>query len=76
MNSVQDALVLQEVRRVVGDQIELRVDANCRWTFEEAITFGLLVKKCNLQYIEVWYSINYCNLIVLVLLGNFTFFLS
>ncbi|XP_009127684.1 protein PHYLLO, chloroplastic isoform X1 [Brassica rapa] len=52
VNSVQDALVLQEVRRLVGDQIELRVDANCRWTFEEAITFGLLVKKCNLQYIE------------------------
>ncbi|CAF1905444.1 unnamed protein product [Brassica napus] len=52
VNSVQDALVLQEVRRVVGDQIELRADANCRWTFEEAITFGLLVKKCNLQYIE------------------------
>ncbi|KAF2599247.1 hypothetical protein F2Q68_00008609 [Brassica cretica] len=52
VNSVQDALVLQEVRRVVGDQIEVRADANCRWTFEEAITFGLLVKKCNLQYIE------------------------
>ncbi|CAN8236071.1 unnamed protein product [Cochlearia groenlandica] len=52
LNSIQDAVVLQEVRRVVGDQIELRVDANCRWTFEEAIQFGLLVKSCNLQYIE------------------------
>ncbi|CAH2066254.1 unnamed protein product [Thlaspi arvense] len=52
VSSVQDAVVLQEVRRVVGDQIELRADANCRWTFEDAIKFGLLVKSCNLQYIE------------------------
>uniref|UniRef100_A0A1J3CVU3 Protein PHYLLO, chloroplastic n=1 Tax=Noccaea caerulescens TaxID=107243 RepID=A0A1J3CVU3_NOCCA len=52
VSSVQDAVVLQEVRRVVGDQIELRVDANRRWTFKEAIEFGLLVKSCNLQYIE------------------------
>ncbi|CAA7053570.1 unnamed protein product [Microthlaspi erraticum] len=52
VSSVQDALVLQEVRRVVGNQIELRADANRRWTFEEAVKFGLLVKNCNLQYIE------------------------
>ncbi|CAE5963485.1 unnamed protein product [Arabidopsis arenosa] len=52
VNSVQDALVMQEVRRAVGDQIELRADANCRWTFEEATEFGLLVKSCNLKYIE------------------------
>ncbi|VVA98761.1 unnamed protein product [Arabis nemorensis] len=52
VNSAIDALVLQEVRRVVGDQIELRADANCRWTFEEALKFGLLVKSCNLKYIE------------------------
>lgn len=59
MNSVQDAVVLQEVRRAVGDNIELRADANCRWTFEEAVKFGLLVKSCNLKYIEVCYNTNY-----------------
>ncbi|XP_023642879.1 protein PHYLLO, chloroplastic isoform X2 [Capsella rubella] len=52
VDSVQDALVMQEVRRAVGDQTELRADANCRWTFEEATKFGLLVKSCNLKYIE------------------------
>ncbi|XVE74433.1 hypothetical protein DITRI_Ditri12bG0017000 [Diplodiscus trichospermus] len=49
---VEDAAVIQEVRKKVGCHIELRVDANRNWTFEQAIQFGLLVKDCNLQYIE------------------------
>jgi isochorismate synthase/2-succinyl-5-enolpyruvyl-6-hydroxy-3-cyclohexene-1-carboxylate synthase/2-succinyl-6-hydroxy-2,4-cyclohexadiene-1-carboxylate synthase/O-succinylbenzoate synthase len=65
VSSVQDALVMQEVRRAVGVQIELRADANCRWTFEEAREFGLLVNSCNLKYIEVCFCMNYCYLIVL-----------
>ncbi|EXB44934.1 hypothetical protein L484_026522 [Morus notabilis] len=47
-----DAEVIQEVRKKIGDQIELRVDANRNWTYEEAIQFGSLVKDCDLQYIE------------------------
>lgn len=51
---IHDAAVIQEVRKMVGCQIELRVDANRNWTFEEAIEFGSFVKDCNLQYIEVY----------------------
>ncbi|KAJ9163450.1 hypothetical protein P3X46_023117 [Hevea brasiliensis] len=49
---IQDAAVIQEVRKKVGRQIELRVDANRNWSYEEAIRFGSLVKDCDLQYIE------------------------
>ncbi|KAJ0038657.1 hypothetical protein Pint_23420 [Pistacia integerrima] len=48
----QDAAVIQEVRKKVGPQIELRVDANRKWSYEEALEFGSLVKNCDLQYIE------------------------
>ncbi|XP_024934015.3 protein PHYLLO, chloroplastic isoform X2 [Ziziphus jujuba] len=49
---MHDAEVIQEVRKKVGQHIELRVDANRNWTFQEAIQFGSLVRDCNLQYIE------------------------
>lgn len=51
-NPVEDADVVQEVRKKVGPHIELRVDANRSWTYEKAIQFGSLVKNCDLQYIE------------------------
>ncbi|CAI0431018.1 unnamed protein product [Linum tenue] len=65
-NPFKDAAVLQEVRKAVGKQIQLRVDANRKWTFEEAILFGSLVKDCDLQYIEEPVQdegeiIKYCN---------------
>ena len=50
-----DAEVVQEVRKKIGDQIELRVDANRNWTYKEAMEFGSLVKECDLQYIEVYF---------------------
>lgn len=50
---VEDAAVIQEVRKKVGCHIDLRVDANRNWTYEQAIKFGFLVKDYNLQYIEV-----------------------
>ncbi|KAI5383507.1 hypothetical protein KIW84_070768 [Lathyrus oleraceus] len=49
---VQDATLIQEVRKKVGCQIIIRVDANRNWTFEEAMKFGSLAKDCNLQCIE------------------------
>ncbi|CAI8583568.1 unnamed protein product [Vicia faba] len=49
---VQDATVIQEIRKKVGCQIIIRVDANRNWTYEEAMKFGSLAKDCNLQYIE------------------------
>ncbi|CAK9155708.1 unnamed protein product [Ilex paraguariensis] len=49
---IEDAAVIQEVRKKVGHQIELRADANRKWTYAEAIRFGFAVKNCDLQYIE------------------------
>ncbi|CAK7326442.1 unnamed protein product [Dovyalis caffra] len=49
---IQDAAVICKVRKEVGPCVELRVDANRKWTYEEAIQFGFLVKDCDLQYIE------------------------
>ncbi|WCJ35750.1 2-succinyl-5-enolpyruvyl-6-hydroxy-3-cyclohexene-1-carboxylate synthase [Euphorbia peplus] len=52
VNPLDDAAVIQEIRKKVGEEIELRVDANRNWSYEEAIQFGRLVKDCDLQYIE------------------------
>ncbi|XP_065879910.1 protein PHYLLO, chloroplastic isoform X2 [Euphorbia lathyris] len=52
VNLMDDAAVIQEIRKKVGKEIELRVDANRNWSYEEAIQFGSLVKDCELQYIE------------------------
>lgn len=49
---LQDASIIREVRKRVGDQIELRADANRRWTYEKALQFASSVKECKLQYIE------------------------
>ncbi|XP_011009175.1 PREDICTED: protein PHYLLO, chloroplastic isoform X3 [Populus euphratica] len=49
---IQDATVICKVRKEVGPCIEIRADANRKWTYEEAIQFGFLVKDCDLQYIE------------------------
>ncbi|XP_040374185.1 protein PHYLLO, chloroplastic isoform X8 [Rosa chinensis] len=49
---LQDAAVIQEVRKKVGYHIKIRADANRNWTYDEAIQFGSLVKDCDLQYIE------------------------
>uniref|UniRef100_A0A803KVH6 Mandelate racemase/muconate lactonizing enzyme C-terminal domain-containing protein n=1 Tax=Chenopodium quinoa TaxID=63459 RepID=A0A803KVH6_CHEQI len=49
----EDGAVIKEIRRKIGAEIELRVDANRKWTYEKAIIFGSLVKDCGLQYIEV-----------------------
>ncbi|XP_038893380.1 protein PHYLLO, chloroplastic isoform X5 [Benincasa hispida] len=51
-NVMYDAAVVQEIRKKLGNQIELRVDANRNWSYEEAILFSSLVKDCGLQYIE------------------------
>uniref|UniRef100_A0A803L7K1 Mandelate racemase/muconate lactonizing enzyme C-terminal domain-containing protein n=1 Tax=Chenopodium quinoa TaxID=63459 RepID=A0A803L7K1_CHEQI len=48
----EDGAVIKEIRRKIGAEVELRVDANRKWTYEEAIIFGSLVKDCDLQYIE------------------------
>ncbi|XP_072992961.1 protein PHYLLO, chloroplastic isoform X2 [Typha latifolia] len=51
-NPIDDAAVIQKIREVVGYKVNIRVDANQKWTYEEAILFGSKVKCFNLQYIE------------------------
>ncbi|GMH01833.1 hypothetical protein Nepgr_003672 [Nepenthes gracilis] len=48
----EDAAAIKEIRKKVGPQIELRVDANRKWTYEQAVEFGSHVNNCDLQYIE------------------------
>ncbi|XP_031097286.1 protein PHYLLO, chloroplastic isoform X2 [Ipomoea triloba] len=48
----QDASVVQEIRKKIGGEIELRADANRNWSYEEAIQFAHSVKDYCLQYIE------------------------
>ncbi|KAL8128672.1 hypothetical protein V2J09_017827 [Rumex salicifolius] len=48
----EDAAVVREVRVKVGPNIEIRVDANRQWTYNQAIEFGSQIKECNLRYIE------------------------
>ncbi|XP_065045713.1 protein PHYLLO, chloroplastic-like isoform X3 [Musa acuminata AAA Group] len=51
-NPVEDAEVIQVIRQKVGYEVKIRVDANRRWTYEEAMQFGSCVKCLDLQYIE------------------------
>lgn len=48
----EDAAVIQKIREVVGYNINIRADANRKWTYEQAIEFGSRVKSLCLQYIE------------------------
>ncbi|KAH6797875.1 2-oxoglutarate decarboxylase/hydro-lyase/magnesium ion-binding protein [Perilla frutescens var. hirtella] len=48
----EDIAAIQEVRRKVGKNIVLRVDANRKWTYDAAVKFAHSVKDCCLQYIE------------------------
>ncbi|KAH9297375.1 hypothetical protein KI387_029057, partial [Taxus chinensis] len=49
---LEDAAVVQAVRQKVGHLIDIRADANRKWTFSQAMQFASGVKDCNLQYIE------------------------
>ncbi|CAL5021226.1 unnamed protein product [Urochloa decumbens] len=49
---IEDAAVLHKIREVVGYQINIRVDANQKWTYEQACEFGSRVKSLRLEYIE------------------------
>ncbi|XP_031479416.1 protein PHYLLO, chloroplastic isoform X2 [Nymphaea colorata] len=48
----EDAAIIQAIRNRLGYQINIRVDANRMWTFEEAIEFGKCIASDSLQYIE------------------------
>ncbi|VFQ78024.1 unnamed protein product [Cuscuta campestris] len=47
-----DAAIVQEIRKRIGGNVEIRADANRNWSYEEAVQFAHSVKNCCLQYIE------------------------
>ncbi|KAJ4798965.1 2-succinyl-5-enolpyruvyl-6-hydroxy-3-cyclohexene-1-carboxylate synthase [Rhynchospora pubera] len=49
---IEDAMVIQKIRETVGYSINIRVDANRRWSYAEAMQFASAVKEYKLQYIE------------------------
>ncbi|XP_068641777.1 protein PHYLLO, chloroplastic isoform X3 [Aristolochia californica] len=51
-NPDDDVSVVKEIREKVSYHIKLRVDANKKWTYAEAVQFGSQVKCYDLQYIE------------------------
>jgi O-succinylbenzoate synthase len=48
----QDAEMVREVLNIVGDGMELRVDANRAWSYEDAIAFARAVDGVRIAYIE------------------------
>lgn len=59
----EDAAVIEKIREVVGYKINIRADANRKWTYEQAIEFGSRVKSFSLQYIEVIYPLFICHVV-------------
>ncbi|XP_076898989.1 protein PHYLLO, chloroplastic-like isoform X2 [Bidens hawaiensis] len=51
-NPIEDAIVIQKIRKKVGFKVHLRADANRKWSYNQALQFGSNVKDCALQYIE------------------------
>ena len=48
----EDIQMVREVRRILGDAVGLRLDANRAWDYEEGRRFGKAVADCKIDYIE------------------------
>ncbi len=48
----EDIRLACEVRRLIGDDIILRLDANRAWSIEDALAFFRQVSDCEIDYIE------------------------
>ena len=48
----EDIERVRSVRKIVGDNISLRLDSNRSWEWEEAIEFTRAVKDCTIEYCE------------------------
>ncbi len=49
---VKDVELTREVRTIIGDGVELRLDANRSWSLEQATEFGRDVEAIGVEYIE------------------------
>ena len=52
INSVLEARGIQDIRKFVGSDIKLRLDANRSWDLTTAIDFGKAVEPEHIEYIE------------------------
>ena len=48
----EDVDLTSVVRSVIGDGMELRLDANRSWSLEQAVAFGRAVGDTNIEYLE------------------------
>lgn len=48
----EDIELVHEVRRLIGPEMELRLDANRAWHILEGIEFGQAVRDCGIVYLE------------------------
>src|SRR5690606_27455981 len=48
----QEIAMVQHVRKTIGNNIALRLDANRSWTLQTALLFGEAVAECGIEYIE------------------------
>lgn len=48
----EDIQLTREVRRRIGDDVALRLDANRSWSIEDTLIFARGVSDCNIDYIE------------------------
>ncbi|MBW2019910.1 MAG: o-succinylbenzoate synthase [Deltaproteobacteria bacterium] len=52
-NSIQEDIeITRHVRRFIGDDATLRLDANRAWSIDDALAFGQAVADCEIDYIE------------------------
>ena len=52
INSILEARGIQDIRKFVGPDIKLRLDANRSWDLATAIEFGKAVESADIEYIE------------------------
>lgn len=47
-----DAGLVRQVRSALPDSVSLRLDANRAWQLKEALSFGIAIRDCRIEYIE------------------------
>jgi o-succinylbenzoate synthase len=52
INSILEARGIQDIRKSIGPEVKLRLDANRSWDLSTAIEFGKAVASADIEYIE------------------------
>ncbi len=51
-NPYDDFVLIEKIREIFGNEIKIRLDANQKWSSDEAIEYLSVLKKFNIEYIE------------------------